>query len=118
MYLVKSHTKEMPFDLMYLHQLQGIEAINVRHSAETEQGNHLTEVPVKNNGDSYETGEGTVETQELVKKCVALEELVKNNIENAQKEQCTEYAKKVQKGVKTFSFCEGDLVLRLNTQKH
>lgn len=58
---------------MYLRQPQGIEAINVRHSAEDEQGDHSTEVPVRNDGDSYETGKGTVETQELVKKCVALE---------------------------------------------
>lgn len=68
-------------------------------------------------GDIDESEPGTVETQELVNNCVAVEEMVRNNIENAQKKQCAEYAKKLGKGVKTFTFRARDLVLRLNARK-
>lgn len=103
---------------MFLRHPQGIEALNVRHSSEDNQADPS---PVVTNRDAAKSDEtqGIVDTEELelVEKCIALEELVRNNIEAAQRKQCAEHAKKVSKGVKTFTFHERDLVLQLNARK-
>lgn len=103
---------------MFLRHPQGIEAINVRHSSEDKQADPSPVVTDRDAAKSDET-QGNVDKEELelVEKCVALEELVRHNIENAQRKQCAEHAKKVSKGVKTFTFHERDLVLRLNARK-
>ena len=119
---------------MYLRHAPGIESLNVcNENALTEDDGHNTSA-TQYEQDADQDGDGhmndniggvhvtdsssTVDccVDELMQKCVAVEELVRNNIEKAQQKQCKNYAKK-QKGVKVFAFSVGDRVMKLNARK-